>query len=60
LAGAVQSRLDGSRIDAQMLGRLFGVEFLNVAEEEDRPVGLGQFIDTCPDLSARLGPGKPG
>ena len=29
LAGAVQSRLGGSRVDAQMLGRLFGVKFLD-------------------------------
>jgi hypothetical protein len=43
-----------------MLGRLFGIELLNVAEEEDLPVGLVQFINTCLDLSARLGPGKPG
>src|SRR6516162_1793368 len=40
--------------------RLFGVQFLNVAEEEDLPVGLGQLIDTGPDLSARLGPREPG
>src|SRR5262249_51357118 len=60
LAGAMQSRLHGSRIDAQMLGRLLGVEFLDVPEEEDLPVGRRQFIDAGPDLSARFGPREPG
>jgi len=41
LAGAVQSRLDGSRVDAQMLCRLFGVEFLNVAQDENLSVRIG-------------------
>jgi len=41
LAGAVQSRLDGSRVNAQMLCRLFGVEFLNVAQDENLSVRIG-------------------
>jgi hypothetical protein len=41
LAGAVQSRLDGSRVDAQMPCHLLGVEFLNVAQDENLSVRIG-------------------
>ena len=51
LAGAVQTRLDGSWGNAQLLGRLFGVELLNVAEEQDLPVRIGQPVDARPDVS---------
>src|SRR6516164_8745534 len=59
LAGAVQSRLDGSRVDAQLLGRLFGVDFLDVAQDENLSVRIGQPVDAGPDVGAGLGPGEP-
>src|SRR6516225_3693051 len=59
LAGAVQSRLDGPRVDAQLLGRLFGVEFLDVAQDENLSVRIGQPVDAGPDVGAGLGPGEP-
>jgi hypothetical protein len=57
LAGSVQSRLDGSRVDAQMRGRLFGIEFLDVAEQEYLSVRIGQTFDAGPDVGAGLGLG---
>src|SRR5262245_26014201 len=59
LAGAVQSRLDGSRVDAQMVGRLFGVKFLEVAQDENLSVRIGQSVDAGPNVGAGLGPGEP-
>src|SRR5262249_28807715 len=59
LAGAVQSRLDGSRGDAQVLGRLFGVKFLNVAPGENLSVRIGQSVGAGPNVGAGLGPGEP-
>jgi hypothetical protein len=54
----VQPCLDRSRIDAEKLGCLLGVEFLNVAEEKNFSVRLGQLIDACPNLSARFRSGE--
>ena len=59
LAGAVQSRLDGSRVDAQLLGRLFGVQFLDVAQDENLSVRIRQPVDAGPDVGAGFGPGQP-
>ena len=58
LPGAMQSRLYGSRGDSQMLGRLFGVEFLDVAKQEDPAIRIRQPVDACPDVSAYLGLSK--
>jgi hypothetical protein len=57
LAGSVQSRFDGSGVDAQMLGRSFGVEFLDVAQQEDLSVRIRQPVNACPDVGASLGLG---
>ena len=57
LAGAVQTRLDGPRGDSQLPRRLFGVEFFNVAEDENLSVRMGQPVDARPDVggvSARV------
>src|SRR6266404_5362348 len=59
LASAVQTCLDGSSVNAQLLRRLFGVEFLNVAEEENLSVGIGQPVDGRPDVGAGLSLDEP-
>ena len=59
LAGAMQTRLDRSRVDAQMLGSLFRVEFLDVAQDENLSVKLGKPVDAGPDVGACLGLGEP-
>src|SRR5260370_14753239 len=42
-----------------MLGRLFRVEFLNVAQDENLSVRIGQPVDAGPDVGAGLGLAEP-
>jgi hypothetical protein len=49
LAGAVEANLDGTLGFAQKGGGFFGGEFLDVAEQEDLAVMVGEFVDSRAD-----------
>ena len=55
----MQACLDRAKAKAQLLGRLFGIESFNVAEEEYLSVRDRQPVDTRSDVCAGLGLSEP-